>query len=422
MPPPRKAKHISQFERAGHERQGLGGRRSQGPGSGAIWILAILLVLSVFLNIVLGTSAAGRTAGTRIPGSTSSRAGIIEYEVSPGGEDKVALIELSGVIQEGLGSMFLGVGSDLEFLKDQFEIAGDRDEIKAVIFKINSPGGTVTASDNFHHYLEDWRKFYQKPVIVFMGDVCASGGVYIASACDVLMAQPTTTTGSVGVILSFFQVQKLLGDLGVESINITSGEFKDMGSMYRAPSAEEDALFHDMIDEMYGRFVELVEGGRNRLSDSQRSRLKLPSVGNWTIDRLAYGAADDDADNAGAGKQGSAESGDESTDEVQSDELDDDGVLHANSDESGSVAFRKDTGMVFTATQALERGLIDQIGYFEDAVKLISKIAGVSNPTIVSYAMPVTFFDALMGAERQPTIMDLKMYSGPKFLYLWPAP
>lgn len=180
---------------------------------------------------------------------------------------KVALIDVDGVITNARSKALLGTGGDnpVSVLTEKLDKAADDGAVKAVVLRVNSPGGSVTASDLMYTELRRFRERSGKPVIASLMDVAASGGYYIACAADAILAHPTTVTGSIGVIMMTPDVTGLLGKIGVQANVIKSGEMKDAGSPLRTMSPRERAHFQGMIDAMYGRFVDVVAGSRKSL-------------------------------------------------------------------------------------------------------------------------------------------------------------
>lgn len=177
-----------------------------------------------------------------------------------GGGDAVAMIDLNGVItsdQPQLNIASQGITPGLvENLLDQ---ASSLDQVKAIVVRVNSPGGSVVASDEIYHMLLD----YEKPVVIWMGETAASGGYYISCAGDYVYAHPDTLTGSIGVITQFINVQDFLEEYGIEATVITSGPHKDMGSLFRGMSEEERDIWNKMIDQIYDNFVQIVVEARD---------------------------------------------------------------------------------------------------------------------------------------------------------------
>jgi len=137
-----------------------------------------------------------------------------------------------------------------------------------VIVRVNSPGGTISASDRIYNEILKYRQKSEKPVVAFMQGVAASGGYYTSVACDKIVAEPTTLTGSVGVIMSYLVLQELLeGKLGIHPVVIKSGEKKDWPSPFRQPTGEELKYLEDrVLNPAYERFVQVVADGRPSLT------------------------------------------------------------------------------------------------------------------------------------------------------------
>jgi protease-4 len=141
------------------------------------------------------------------------------------------------------------------------------------VLRINSPGGTVTASDIVYNEILEFKKKAKKPVVACLMDVAASGGYYVACAADRIVAHPTGVTGSIGVMMELISIEGLFQKIGVSAMAIKSGDKKDMGSPFRQLSAEEKAIFQATIDSMYNRFVDVVVEGRPKLSRDQIKKL-----------------------------------------------------------------------------------------------------------------------------------------------------
>lgn len=203
--------------------------------------------------------------------------------------------------------------------------------VKAIVLRINSPGGSVVGSDEIYQALRDE---INKPVIVSMGELAASGGYYIAAGADRIMANPATFTGSIGVILSVTHVENLLSKVGVDVTIIKSGELKDELSPYREMTEEERALWQGIIDEAYEQFVGVVTEGRGMSRDKVR-------------------------------------------------ELAD--------------------GRVYTGRQALELGLIDNLGNLPDAITLAADMGGIQGkPRVVEFRRRPTFWDVFSYQLARP--------------------
>ncbi len=180
---------------------------------------------------------------------------------------KIALISYEGLIALGGQSSLLGAGKNpISDFVEALNKARLDSHVKAVVLYINSPGGTVTASDILYRELKRFKGKSSKPVVVLMGDVAASGGYYLACAGDQIIAHPTTITGSIGVIIQTVNISQGLAKLGITANSITSGPNKNMGSPFEAAQAEHRKLFQEMVDEFYQRFVAVVVENRPALS------------------------------------------------------------------------------------------------------------------------------------------------------------
>lgn len=146
----------------------------------------------------------------------------------------------------------------------------ERSEIKAIVLDIDSPGGSVGAVQELHGVIQRVRAEQKKPVVALLGDVAASGGYYLASACDKVVAHPGSLLGSIGVIFNTMNVEGLFAKLGLRSDPIKSGRLKDIGSPTRAMTREERELLQALIDDAYGQFLGAVSRGRGIPEDKLR--------------------------------------------------------------------------------------------------------------------------------------------------------
>ena len=206
----------------------------------------------------------------------STHRDLVETEISRDSffaSDKIVLIDVSGILGNAPKQQLLGEGEHaVSLLVEQLDKAKGDPRVKAAILRINSPGGTVVASELMHDEILQFKKS-GKPIVAVMMDVAASGGYYIACACDDIAAQPSTITGSIGVIMQMFNVNNTMQMLGISSDAITSGALKDAGSPLRDMKAEERELFQQIVNEMYGRFVDVIVAGRPGLDEAEVRRL-----------------------------------------------------------------------------------------------------------------------------------------------------
>ena len=214
----------------------------------------IVLALSVVANVILFLMLIGI-----VTIFVAGQGSILAEEVIREGpaKDKIAVITVQGIIEGELANEVYG----------QLKAARHDNKVKGLIVRVNSPGGTISASDQIYKEICKFREEEKKPVVAFMQGVAASGGYYTSVACEKIIAEPTTITGSIGVISLYFVVQELLENkLGVMPITVKSGQKKDWPSSFRAPSPEELQYMQDkLIKPAYDRFVQVVADGRKAL-------------------------------------------------------------------------------------------------------------------------------------------------------------
>jgi protease-4 len=192
-----------------------------------------------------------------------------EYTVSGEGKEKLLVITVRGVISHLPKKRFMGSApSMVERIVAMLNKAEEDVHVKGVLFKVDSPGGSTTASDILYHEIDSFRERTGKPIAVSMLNVAASGGYYISLPADLIMAHPTTVTGSIGVIYARPRVADLFEKVGVGVAVSKSGENKDMGSPFRTPTIIEEELFQEITDELAGRFLDLVAEHRQLTPDA----------------------------------------------------------------------------------------------------------------------------------------------------------
>lgn len=181
-----------------------------------------------------------------------------------GGTDYVAVIRIDGAIVGGPRNDVLFGASGMttsEQIMYEMEKARKDSRAKAVLIRINSPGGSTGATQEIAEEM-DKIKSAGKPIIISMGDTCASAGYWIASKGDYIFANPATLTGSIGVYMEYTNVEELMNKLGIHSEKIKSGEHKDIMSMYRPMTPEENQMIQQMVDDIYVQFISTVADGR----------------------------------------------------------------------------------------------------------------------------------------------------------------
>ena len=219
-----------------------------------------------------------------------------EQTVEGRGAAKIVLMDVSGLLSDEGTTPILSLGTPpprvpmLARIREELKKAGDDREVRALIVRINSPGGTVTASDIVFRELEMFKRRTRVPVVAVMMDVAASGGYYVALAADTIVAHPTTVTGSIGTIMISLNAEGLMQKLGVATTAIKSAEHKDMGSPFRALTPEERAIFQSVIDDLQRQFLAKVVA-RRKLSPEVARKLADGRV--YTADQaLAHGLVD----------------------------------------------------------------------------------------------------------------------------------
>lgn len=292
-------------------------------------VLLLLLVVSVMLNVgsLFGSLIrvdglqAHRYAGPRIEEM------VIEDNNA---STKIAVVNIDGIItsreidQSGY--------SMVDVIKAQLERAEDDHRVKAVILKVDSPGGEVLASDDISRAISEFQKQSRKPVIASMGSLAASGGYYVSAPCRWIVANELTITGSIGVIMSTWNYRGLMNKVGLQPFTFKSGKFKDMLSGSREPeeiTSEEKEMVQKLINETYEKFKDVVAEGRE----------------------YAHGKNKDE------GK-----------------ELASDWEEYAD-------------GRVISGKEAHQLGFVDELGDFDTATKRAKEIAGISDADLIVYRL-----------------------------------
>lgn len=278
---------------------------------------------------------------------------LTERTISGEGRDKILLLDVSGIITSQESSSPFGAKKEpgiLALVREELDRARSDKNVKALVLRINSPGGGVTASDMLYHEIKKFKRDTGIKVVAHFMDMGTSGAYYTALAADRITAQPTSVTGSIGVIMLRMDATGLMQKIGLQALEISSGNRKGMGSPFRQLAPEERAIFQGMVDDLQGRFVNIV---------SEERKLKLDA-----IRKLA-------------------------------------------------------DGRIYTSREAQAAGLIDGIGYLDEAIEEAKKLANLERASVVTYFRPgeyranlysVNFINIDMGEMVQP---------GTTFLYLW---
>jgi len=272
----------------------------------------------------------------------------------------------------------------VDVIKAQLDRAADDDDVKAVILKVDSPGGEVMASDEINKAIVDFESdeadepgltHKSKPVICSMGSLAASGGYYISAPCRWIVANDLTLTGSIGVIMEGLNYRGLMDKVGVAPVVYKSGKFKDMLSPFRSTNEippEEHAMVQALINDTYEKFKGVVADGRGEAHELNKKEGR-PLATNWV----------DFAD-----------------------------------------------GRVVSGKQALDLGLVDELGDFDDAVDRAEKITGIENANLVEYRERYDISNLLSMFGQSSQSHDIKLDLGidlPKMqagclYFLWQPP
>lgn len=237
-----------------------------------VWILGglaagllVLVAASVSLVLLIGLGGGGTGGG----GASATTTTYEEEYVSGEGADKIAVVPVEGAITSADSSL-LGPEQTAtpQGVQDALRQAEEDPEVAAVVLEINSPGGGVTESEQIHGDILDFKENTDKPVVVSMDATAASGGYYVATPADEIVANSSTITGSLGVIFQLTNVGEAADRLGIEQNIVKSGEFKDIGSPFRELESQERDIFKSLVDESYDEFVEVIVEGRD-LSEEQ---------------------------------------------------------------------------------------------------------------------------------------------------------
>lgn len=297
------------------------------------WIVYSVIVTFLFFVTVLAVFALAALVFSSGKITRSHQHAKYEEEIIQGedqSKNKIAVVRLSGLISSSADE-YTGADGMVGEIRDQLTQAVDDDHVKAIVLEINSPGGEVVASDDIYRAVREARD--SKPVVVSMESMAASGGYYAAMGGDYIFAKDLTITASIGVILQTFTLggteNSLLDKIGVHFYTFKSGRYKDMMNFTREPTEDEKAMVQSLVMEVYDKFVGIVAEERKRAG-----------VENLTIEKLKNGIAD---------------------------------------------------GRIMTGKQALEAGLVDELGYFDDAVTKAEELAKIKNARVIRYVQPFTF-------------------------------
>ena len=245
-----------------------------GSPSPARWLrrLRTLILSSVLLPALGASLALGGLLGCGVPPSPP---GFEEVLLQGEGSNKLLLIDINGFIsnQPLLIPQIGVVPGMVARVRQELEIAHRDPDIRGVLLRIHSPGGTLTDSDTLHHLLTTFKRSKKVKIVAALGDVATSGGLYVAMAADEIYAQPTSIVGSVGVIVPHMEYSALLEKLGVRADPIKSGPYKDIQSPFRPRTETETRLLQSIVDAQLERFVAVIRQSRPQMNATQIERI-----------------------------------------------------------------------------------------------------------------------------------------------------
>jgi len=309
-----------------------------------LWVVVLLFLFSLLGNVAqfLGGLGPGPARHSHAGGPRIEESVMEDNDAA----EKIAVVDVSGIISSHLGAQ--SGSSQVELIRAELKEASEDVKVKAVVLRVDSPGGEVLASDEINRAIAAFQKKSGKPVVASMGNLAASGGYYISVPCRWIVANEMTLTGSIGVIMHTYNYRGLMDKVGVAPLVFKSGKHKDMLSGERMPGDipdDERPMVQALIDETYGQFKHIVRQGR----------------------------ADAFKQNDGAGKA-----------------LSDDWEDYAD-------------GRILSGRQALENGFVDQLGNFQVAVDAAKHIAGIKNADLVQYQERYDLGDFLRLFNRTQT-------------------
>jgi protease-4 len=221
------------------------------------------------------------TVGCAAPSVTlfpDAAAPLKEFTLSGTGDEKILVVSVRGIIDDSPRRQLLRTEpSMVEEIVSQLQAAEEDEKIRSVLFKIDSPGGTATASDLLYHEILDFKKRTGATVVASIMNVGASGGYYVALPADRIFVHPTSITGSVGVVFLRPQLSALMDKIGVDVEVSKSGKNKDMGSQFRPATEEETAIFQELTDHLAQQFIDRVLAHR-QISDPDLADIKTARI------------------------------------------------------------------------------------------------------------------------------------------------
>ena len=307
---------------------------------------------------------------TPVSSSQSLREDVVE-EGKGFGAGKIAIIGVEGMLANVRTGGLLQAGENqLSLFTQELEKAEKDDEVKAIVLRVNSPGGTVTTADTMYEMVRRFKEKTHKPVIAAMQEVAASGAYYVCCAADKIVAHPTSIVGSIGVIFSNFDLTDGLGKLGIQSRAIHTGTLKEMGSPFKHETELEKSVMSEMVNEYYLRFASVVKMNRPNVKEIPPAPPAMTP-----------------ADYAGIF-----------------------------------------SGRVWSGSRAMELGLVDQTGLLSDAIDLARVAAKAPHARAILYKRPYGYGGSIYAQSPTPApqanVLQLSLPGAQSilpagFYYLW---
>lgn len=382
-------------------------------GVGFFCLCAFVLVLSSLA--VLGKALSDIDPTTKGFTETTIRG-------SSGCASKVVVLPIEGVIET----------DEMGFIPEAIEAIKDDGKVRALVLRVNSPGGTLSGSDYYLHLLKKLKAELEIPVIVSMGDMAASGGYYISTIGDKIFAERSTTTGSIGVIVSMYNAAELCKKIGVRSSSITSGAMKGMGDFMKEPTPEETAIWQKYVDDSYEQFLSVVKEGRPWFRGEENApvvaKAKHKQVAGVKVKTVKEGS-DEDADVEEETAEVVEEPVEESADQAENAEAAESAETPDAAEDAEVEAYVPETkaeveldvvaerdaalrqladGRIYSAADALELHLIDEIGFLDDAIDAAIKAADLveNDVEVVRYEEEAGLFDSLLHSQAKEQPMN----------------
>jgi protease-4 len=334
--------------------------------------LMSLLPVKWMSLLVLALTGCGTPSFLITPVSSSST--LEETVVQPGQgffPDKIAVIEVEGMLANvKSGGLLQPTENVVSKFAQQMDTAEHDSKVKAVVLRINSPGGTVTSSDTMYQIVRRFREKSHKPVVASGQEVVASGAYYTACASDEIVVQPTTVIGSIGVIFETMQFKGTLDKLGITTKSIKSGSLKDIGSPFKALRSDEEQVMQEMVDEYFARFVGIVRDRR------PVKETPAPALSDYAKETYA-------------------------------------GIY---------------SGRVFSGNKAVEMGLADRTGLLDDAIDRARTLAHAEGAMAIMYRRPYAYGGSIYASSSTPIphadVMKIELPEAVTplpagFYYLW---